>query len=252
MLRGAVAAGVAVLLGAGCGGSSGSEPALASGTSQALTSTEAELTPDEDLRINPPPPRNVHVTAAVAGRVSLGWDEPPPVSVAHSYSDVVVAYRIYRRGPGEIEFSPIATRAGRSFADTSVGSSGTYSYQVSSIRDRGLEGARSDPVDAAITAGSGPRSQVVTGGVTGLGRTQVTLTGRVNPRGTRTRYDFRYGRTRRYGAATRSVTAGSTRAVAAAIRVKRLAPDTVYHYRLVARSSAGTSRGRDRTFKTRP
>ena len=156
-LRGACVVALAVVLGAGCGDESpGSETVPASAPSQSPASTEPELTPDENLRINPPPPRNVRVAAAVSGRVSLAWDAPPPVPVAHTYSDAVVEYRVYRRGPGELEFSPIGTSTERSYADTSVASSGTHSYQVSSIRERGVEGTRSDLVDATVTAQSPP------------------------------------------------------------------------------------------------
>ena len=253
--RGACVVALAVLLGAGCGESPGSETVSASGPAQSPASTEPELTPDENLRINPPPPRNVRVAPAAPGRVSLAWDAPPPVTVPHTYSDAVVEYRVYRRGPGELEFSPIATSTERSYVDTTVAASGRYSYQVSSIRERGVEGSRSDPVDATVTAQSQPTSPApkgATSGVTRLSRTQVTLRGRVTPRGTTTRYYFRYGKTVRYGAVTRSRTTSSTRTITVAIRVKRLAPATVYHYRLVAKSSAGTSRGRDRTFKTHP
>jgi len=75
-----------------------------------------------------------------------------------------------------------------------VASSGTYSYQVSSIRERGVEGSCSDPIDATITVTSSPSSPApgeVTGGVTRLSRTQVTLRGRVNLRGRTTRCYFR-------------------------------------------------------------
>jgi phosphodiesterase/alkaline phosphatase D-like protein len=77
------------------------------------------------------------------------------------------------------------------------------------------------------------------------------LRGVVNPRGASTRYHFQYGRTKRYGSVTRKISAGhGRRAVVAAVRVGGLAPGATYHYRLVATSRRGTTRGADRTFTT--
>jgi hypothetical protein len=112
--------------------------------------TQPGLTADESLRINPPAPRNVRVQQAVAGRVVLTWDEPPPVAVPHTYSDRVVGYRVYRRAPNGLESEPIGTTGERTFTDDTVRSGQRYAYQVSSIRERDLEGLRSDPVEAAV------------------------------------------------------------------------------------------------------
>ncbi|MDQ3723719.1 MAG: hypothetical protein M3376_11825 [Actinomycetota bacterium] len=93
---------------------------------------------------------------------------------------------------------------------------------------------------------------VKTGAVADLQQQTATLLGRVNASGARTTYFFQYGPTRLYGAVTPSGTAAAragTVNVTAALG--GLAPFTTYHYRLVARNRNGTTRGADRTFKTR-
>lgn len=79
----------------------------------------------------------------------------------------------------------------------------------------------------------------------------ATVRGTVNPRDVQTSYFFQYGPTKAYGLATPAVAVGkgtTTKAVSADLA--GLAPATVYHFRIVATSGAGTSRGGDRTFKT--
>jgi hypothetical protein len=93
---------------------------------------------------------------------------------------------------------------------------------------------------------------VTTGAVADLAQQSATLLGKVNASGAQTTYFFQYGPTTSYGAVTPNGTAGAdagTINVTAAIG--GLAPFTTYHYRLVARNRNGTTRGKDRTFKTR-
>ncbi|MGI8807543.1 MAG: hypothetical protein ACR2KK_06830 [Acidimicrobiales bacterium] len=118
-------------------------------TRSVTPTTGTGLTAEEDRRINPPPPQNVRVTGVAVGRVSLAWDEPPAVTGPRTYSDVVIGYRVYRRAPGAVEFQPVGTSTARTYVDDTV-RSGQYSYQVSSIRERDLEGTRSDPVLATV------------------------------------------------------------------------------------------------------
>jgi len=93
---------------------------------------------------------------------------------------------------------------------------------------------------------------VSTGAVADLTSQSATLLGKVNSSGARTTYYFQYGPTTRYGAVTPS---GTATAGAGTLNVTAplgaLAPFTTYHYRLVATNRNGTTRGTDRTFKTR-
>ena len=92
---------------------------------------------------------------------------------------------------------------------------------------------------------------VVTGAASNIGPTSATVAGTVNPQGLATTYLFEYGKTTKYGSKTASKSAGSgTSAVAVTTTISSLSPATTYHYRIVATSSAGTSKGADRSFKT--
>lgn len=103
---------------------------------------------------------------------------------------------------------------------------------------------------AAARAADPPSA--TTGGAARVTPTTATLTGAVNPRGSATTYEFQYGPTRSYGVVTPAVSAGSgTATVTAVADVTGLAPNTRYHYRIVARSREGVRGGADRTFTTR-
>jgi hypothetical protein len=92
---------------------------------------------------------------------------------------------------------------------------------------------------------------VRTGAAVDVGATTATLTGSTDPRGRATTWWFEYGTSTRYDSRTPSRSAGSSaanRTVTAS--VSGLSAGTVYHYRVVARSDAGTSHGADATFTT--
>jgi hypothetical protein len=106
------------------------------------------------------------------------------------------------------------------------------------------------PAGAAVAAPAKPA--VTTGGVANVGESTVTLNGRVNPNQVETTYFFQYGPTSLYGAQTAATSAGAgNRAVRVAVDVAGLAPDTTYHYRLVAQNAKGLVKGGNRRFKTR-
>ena len=90
-----------------------------------------------------------------------------------------------------------------------------------------------------------------TGGASDITSQTATLKGTVNPHGVPTAFYFQFGRTKGYGTRTSTSDAGSGlkgRGISAP--VTGLMPLTIYHYRLVAFSTAGTTRGGDRTFRT--
>ena len=96
-----------------------------------------------------------------------------------------------------------------------------------------------------------PPPSAETGQVSATGQTTATLTGTVNPQGTATSYSFSYGPTSGYGAQTQPQPAGSGKLdVPATSAVSGLSAATIYHYRLVATSSAGTTDGADKRFAT--
>jgi hypothetical protein len=107
----------------------------------------------------------------------------------------------------------------------------------------------------------------VTGKATNVHRTRATLNGTAGPNvnnGDITTYYFQYGKTKHYNHKTAPGTIGhcppgqtnpaycttpATKPVSSSIG--NLDPNKVYHYRIVATNSDGTTFGNDRTFKTK-
>ena len=114
------------------------------------------------------------------------------------------------------------------------------------------------PAAALVLSLAGPATAVAasppgvtTGGAVRVTQSSATVRATVNPRDVQTTSVFEYGPTRAYGLTTPPVALGkgtAPRPVAADLT--GLAPATTYHYRVVATSGAGTSRGADRTFRT--
>jgi hypothetical protein len=79
--------------------------------------------------------------------------------------------------------------------------------------------------------------------------TAESVLGTVSPNGTGTRYYFQYGTTTAYGTTTPAQSAGAGASpVSESASLNGLTPGTVYHYRIVAVSAAGTVDGGDATF----
>jgi hypothetical protein len=78
----------------------------------------------------------------------------------------------------------------------------------------------------------------------------ATLNGSVDPHGLSTNVHFEYGTTTNYGSTTASqIKTGNTYQSVSA-NISGLTANTIYHFRVVATNSAGTTRGADRTFTT--
>lgn len=104
---------------------------------------------------------------------------------------------------------------------------------------------------AAASAAAATKPTAITGPVTATSSTGATVTGTVNSNGTATTWYFEYGKTTGYGTQTTHMSAGSgTTDIPASATLSALTPNTTYHYRLVATSTAGTSRGTDGIFTT--
>jgi len=82
--------------------------------------------------------------------------------------------------------------------------------------------------------------------------TSAVLAGRVKPNGKPTTYRFEWGQSTAYGNQV-PLTDGDAGLVEKVVaeRLEGLAPDTTYHYRLVAENEVGEDFGEDRTFTTR-
>jgi hypothetical protein len=106
---------------------------------------------------------------------------------------------------------------------------------------------------APATAAAAERPTVTTGAASNIEPTTVVLNGSVTPNGAATTYFFQYGTSSLFGSVTPAATVapGSGR-VQVSVPVGGLAPATTYHYRLVAQNAEGITRGKRRTFKTKP
>jgi hypothetical protein len=92
---------------------------------------------------------------------------------------------------------------------------------------------------------------VATSSTSGVTYSSAALYGYVDPHGQATNYAFQYGTTSGYGAQTPLAAAGNgTATIKVGDALTGLSPNTLYHYRVIATSSAGKALGADRTFTT--
>ncbi len=99
-----------------------------------------------------------------------------------------------------------------------------------------------------------PAPSATTGAASAIEENTAKLEGSVNPHGPDAEYQFEYGTTTSYGTDA-PVPAGNagigTATVTESTTLSGLTPNTVYHYRLVAKTWAGESKGEDKTFRTK-
>lgn len=196
------------------------------------------------------------VTAAVGGNVSatvtLSGGAAPTGSLTFALygpgdtdcsGPPVTSTKTVEHGPGDY-----------SSAEETVTEEGTYRWVASYTGDTNNDGASSRCDDTGgrvlVTKAPAKAPTVKTGPATAIGRSRAELNGTVDPHGILTGYYFEYGETATYGkrSAIRFAGAGSGANVSAA--AAGLAANTTYHYRVVARTSAGTTSGGDETFTT--
>jgi hypothetical protein len=96
-----------------------------------------------------------------------------------------------------------------------------------------------------------PTPSATTNPASGITQSMATLKGTVDPNGSATSVSFEYGMTTSYGSTTapQSIGAGQN-PVAVSQTVAGLICGTPYHFRVVATTSSGTTRGLDQTFTT--
>ena len=123
----------------------------------------------------------------------------------------------------------------------------TYHYRVSATNAYGTIPGE----DKTFTTKNPP--SVITESAYPPTETEAAVTGKVNPNGLSTTYQYEYGTTTSYGSLSpvKAESAGAgTSYVAANVLITGLKATTTYHYRLTATSSGGTSFGADKTFTT--
>ncbi len=121
----------------------------------------------------------------------------------------------------------------------------TYHYRLVATNSSGTSHG-ADGIFATTTAPG-----AVTGDASDVTVSSATLSGSVDPNGRSTNWYFEYGTSTSYGSKTTAKSAGSgTSPTGVSAPVSSLSRGRTYHYRLVATSDAGTSKGGDRTFST--
>ncbi|MCD4761061.1 T9SS type A sorting domain-containing protein, partial [bacterium] len=107
-------------------------------------------------------------------------------------------------------------------------------------------------IDDIQVIGAGNNPTVITLNATTVNSSSATLNGTVNPNGLATDYHFEWGLTSGYGNSTPVIAAGSsTSPVNVNAGITGLTGGgTLYHFRLVAVNSDGTSYGKNKTFST--
>src|SRR6266540_2032929 len=131
---------------------------------------------------------------------------------------------------------------------TGLTSDTTYHYRLVATNAAGVTRGADKTLRTAQPPGP---PGATTGSARNVTPTGARLTASVDPNGRATTYRFEYGTTTGYGKRTADASAGSgqsARSVSATI--SGLAPNTRYHYRVVATNAAGVARGRDRTLTT--
>jgi hypothetical protein len=127
----------------------------------------------------------------------------------------------------------------------------TYHYRIVAKSSHGIATPGADKTfKTSATPGKPPT--VTTEAATDVLATNVTLNGSVNPEGAETTYEFEYGTSTSYGKKSES---GKLAAGFSAQKVNKpvtgLAPETTYHYRVVAKNIYGSATpGADKTFTT--
>ena len=148
--------------------------------------------------------------------------------------------------------TPSQSQSGNTYGNVSanIGSLTTstiYHFRVVASNSAGTT-LGSDRTFTTLTATGPP--VVTTNPATNVTTSSATLNGSLDPHGLTTTVYFQYGTTTSYGHATAmlSQTGNTYRNIAA--NISGLATHTTYHFRILAKNSAGTSLGIDRTFTT--
>jgi Ca2+-binding RTX toxin-like protein len=201
------------------------------------------------------------------GDATFGTAQPPAVATGSassvSSSRATVSGTINPHGRATtFYFEYGTTRAyGSKTAASSAGSGSsdvTVSKPIAGLRPGTLYhfrlvatsgGGSAAGADAGFTTLTAPT--VATGAATAVGPAAATVSGTVNPNGRSTSWWVEYGPTTAYGLRTSSRSVGSgTTPRGVSTTLTGLNPGTLYHYRIVASSSLGTSSGQDAAFST--
>ena len=127
----------------------------------------------------------------------------------------------------------------------------TYHYRLVSYNQNPNEALGNDVTFSTSGSVTQAPPTATTMAASAINSTGATLNGTVNPNSADAHSYYQYGTTTAYGntTAVSDVGAGNT-AISLPYAIGGLAPNTLYHYQIVAYNSGGTSLGADLTFTT--
>jgi len=182
-----------------------------------------------------PPPQTLQITNSAAG--ILNWsvrDEQPWLSLFPT------------NGTSTGDLDSVIVRV-----NVEGMSAGAYNATITTSDTAAANSPQTTSVTLAV-ASKAPN--VTTTLATNLNSTSATLNGAVNPNGLGTTVRFQYGTTTNYGSEVPATPTPLTglNAISVSAALRNLLPNTLFHYRVVATNSAGTTKGTDATFTTSP
>ncbi len=195
------------------------EPEVATGPASGVQTPSATL----NGRVNP---EGVATTYYFQYGTTTNWNE-------HSTTPVEI-------GSGTSALSESASIGG-------LAGGTTYYFRIVATSATGTS------VGGPVSFTTQPPPLVSTNAASEVEETQVVLNANIDPEGLETKYHFEYGKIPgAYEVSTAEGNAGSgTSLVPEVATISGLEPGVAYHYRVVATSSAGTSNGSVREFRTR-
>lgn len=123
-----------------------------------------------------------------------------------------------------------------------------YHYRLSAANRSGTTTGK----DHTFRTTGHPPAAVVTGGAFGVAPTSATVTGTVNPQGAATQWAVQYGPTGFLYETQPQTLPAVNQAIPVSTQLLGLAPETLFHYRIVAFHGSTSSAGADATFFTEP
>jgi hypothetical protein len=109
-----------------------------------MTTSPGELTLNQSLATNPPPPGGLKANRTALG-IQLNWEVPPAVTVPHHYSDTILYYKVYRHTVGGepvfLERTILTT-----YLDSNAAAGTEYFYTVTAMHANQIESQRPDEV----------------------------------------------------------------------------------------------------------
>jgi len=224
------------------------------------TATAAYLETTSPPVVAPAPPTGVFARAFRTGEegeagpqeFSVSWT-PAPETAALITSSTIVARPVKSSAP---TLTLTVDGAGSGALIGTLEPRTTYLVTVTSTDSEGTSAESSPPEEAKSLSpeeGELVAPIVITEAASGVTQTGATLEGYVNPAGEEVgACQFEYGTTEAYGStlACASLPGEGETPIAVSAPLTGLAPNTTYHYRLVAGSPGGISLGGDQSFTT--